>query len=760
MSGKALMSTLLLAALIVTGCLGGPTETPTPAPTPTATPMPEPPPTATPTPTPVTPAQVAPTTPRPPDLGWLGSDGDPGRTRFNPGADPGAASTIWQLAFEPLGDTAITAVEVIATPEVVFVVDSAGRVHRVDARSGERQLTTAIWPYGPRGSVPGAALALTEDVLIVSATDTYMSTEARLPFFRGKLVALDAGQLTRLWELPGQFGHDYQFIAQHGQLAVTTDEHLVSLFDAHSGQAIWTLSDPLYALRVLAATRDTLYVRAASTAPPEQRGPFDQRQRFLAIDWASGEVLWDVRPSLEDDVIRGLTDGDRLFLVTAQNRALALDIRTGEELWRVEQGPTAAQSPVATGYELLIGVQPEIGSVIALDVATGEKAWETPLTGTWSVPALGLAGDKVYLSEMEDGRFKLAILDARTGQPIPSPGAVSALSTLITPYPGMAAAGDRLYIAGDDLRALGEMSPVAPPTAIAPPDWPLQIIPSDLLLYESTVTGDGEIWAQPADGASEPENWTHNGANDWDPAPAPGGDRVAFESYRSGASNIWIMGFGGDDPRALTDSEDPTSYHVHPTWSPDGEWVAFASDRQGLMQIWVTRRDGSELRQLTSEGKNWDPAWSPDGSMIAFVSDREGVPDIWIMAPDGSGQRPWRRTAEMEGQPAWSPGCAEDLMGPTCAIAFVRRVDEDSDWGELRARLFNGSLEWSIPGTSWGFDRGLTWWPRCAALGSDCWIAWGRLAEQNRFQLMVGDMDGSVLRTVGDGKDPAWLVRP
>jgi TolB protein len=47
-----------------------------------------------------------------------------------------------------------------------------------------------------------------------------------------------------------------------------------------------------------------------------------------------------------------------------------------------------------------------------------------------------------------------------------------------------------------------------------------------------------------------------------------------------------------------------------PTWSPDGRHIAFQSSRTGKTQIWSMLADGSQVRQLTSGGENSQPNWS------------------------------------------------------------------------------------------------------------------------------------------------------
>lgn len=70
--------------------------------------------------------------------------------------------------------------------------------------------------------------------------------------------------------------------------------------------------------------------------------------------------------------------------------------------------------------------------------------------------------------------------------------------------------------------------------------------------------------------------------------------------------------------RGLTQPQDD-----YPAISPDGERIVFQSNRSGSWQLWIMNRDGSGLRRLTHSGANdRTPDWSPDGNRILFSSDR------------------------------------------------------------------------------------------------------------------------------------------
>ena len=47
-----------------------------------------------------------------------------------------------------------------------------------------------------------------------------------------------------------------------------------------------------------------------------------------------------------------------------------------------------------------------------------------------------------------------------------------------------------------------------------------------------------------------------------------------------------------------------------PSFSPNGRHIAFNSTRTGKTQIFTMARDGKDLRQITRVGANYQPNWS------------------------------------------------------------------------------------------------------------------------------------------------------
>ncbi|NJN55447.1 MAG: hypothetical protein HC804_12240 [Anaerolineae bacterium] len=90
-----------------------------------------------------------------------------------------------------------------------------------------------------------------------------------------------------------------------------------------------------------------------------------------------------------------------------------------------------------------------------------------------------------------------------------------------------------------------------------------------------------------------------------------------------------------------------------PAWSPDNSQIAFQSTRSGNSDVYVMNADGSNVRRLTfTDSYDGAPSWSPDGRQLVFSSRRTGAYELWIMNADGSNQHRIPNTS-----PALYPSC-------------------------------------------------------------------------------------------------------
>jgi TolB protein len=215
-------------------------------------------------------------------------------------------------------------------------------------------------------------------------------------------------------------------------------------------------------------------------------------------------------------------------------------------------------------------------------------------------------------------------------------------------------------------------SPTATPTALPG---------ASLIAFESYRDGKAEIYVLDAN-SGELVNLTRNPASDRAPAWSPNGQEIAFESDRDGNWELYVLSL---KDRALNRLTDNLAYDGAPAWSPDGTKIAFESYRDGNLEIYAVAADGGQPRRLTDDpAGDYDPAWSPDGQEIAFTSWRDGNKEIYVVAASGGeAENLSQNPADDEG-PAWSPDGE--------ALAFVSWRDVDPATGNRNAEIYELTL--------------------------------------------------------------------
>jgi alcohol dehydrogenase (cytochrome c) len=129
--------------------------------------------------------------------------------------------------------------------------------------------------------------------------------------------------------------------------------------------------------------------------------------QVIALDAAKGTVLWRYRRPLPEDAIvqhptsRGVAlYGDKVFFAAGEATLVALDARTGEEVWTAEvadnySGYYMTLAPLVAGGKVIVGASGGErgirGFVAAYDLESGEQAWKT-----YTVPAPGEPGSDTW----------------------------------------------------------------------------------------------------------------------------------------------------------------------------------------------------------------------------------------------------------------------------------------------------------------------------------------------------------------------------
>jgi alcohol dehydrogenase (cytochrome c) len=131
------------------------------------------------------------------------------------------------------------------------------------------------------------------------------------------------------------------------------------------------------------------------------------QNQVLALDVKSGDLLWRYRRDLPEDLFqlhptnRGVAlYEDKVYLATLDAHVVALDARTGKLVWdqKVEDyklGYYMTLAPLVARGKVMVGVSGgELGIrgfVQALDAATGRPAWKT-----FTIPAPGEPGSETW----------------------------------------------------------------------------------------------------------------------------------------------------------------------------------------------------------------------------------------------------------------------------------------------------------------------------------------------------------------------------
>jgi eukaryotic-like serine/threonine-protein kinase len=174
------------------------------------------------------------------------------------------------------------------------------------------------------------------------------------------------------------------------------------------------------------------------------------------------------------------------------------------------------------------------------------------------------------------------------------------------------------------------------------------------------------------------------------PAWAPGGDYVAYSSYRSGNTDVFIRSADAgleETPLAASAPNERVS-----DWSRDGQYLAYSllHPKNGY-DLWYLKRNAGKwephpLLQTTFNEKA--PKFSPDGRYVAYVSDESGRDELYVR-PFPSGGRKWPVSGRGASQVRWSRSGRELFYSEAgTLIALSVRTGSEFEVGPA-TRLFS-----------------------------------------------------------------------
>lgn len=224
------------------------------------------------------------------------------------------------------------------------------------------------------------------------------------------------------------------------------------------------------------------------------------------------------------------------------------------------------------------------------------------------------------------------------------------------------------------------------------------------------------------------------------PAWSPDGRKIAYVSFESGNSNIYVQDIT-TGARQLVEAH-AKGINGAPAWSPDGTKLAVSLSYVGNPEIFVldmaTRK---ETRLTHSLSIDTEPVWSPDGKSIYFTSDRSGRPQIYQMPATGGA--PTRITFEGQNNLTASVSYDDKQLAMVQGNGNVYRI-------AIMDRSLGGQVRFISPGP---IDESPSFAPNASML---LYAA----TEGRRGVLYAVSADGLVRQRLvlsdGDVREPAW----
>jgi Tol biopolymer transport system component len=120
-------------------------------------------------------------------------------------------------------------------------------------------------------------------------------------------------------------------------------------------------------------------------------------------------------------------------------------------------------------------------------------------------------------------------------------------------------------------------------------------------------------------------------------ALSPDGRWLAYDSDRTGDSQIYRVPLSGGEPEQLTTD---SSAHFWPNWSPDGREIAYHAFGKGARRLFVIPAEGGPPAAIPAgEGDDRTAEWTSDGRGVYYLHEYDTPrTEVRLIARDGSGR--------------------------------------------------------------------------------------------------------------------------
>jgi tricorn protease len=138
---------------------------------------------------------------------------------------------------------------------------------------------------------------------------------------------------------------------------------------------------------------------------------------------------------------------------------------------------------------------------------------------------------------------------------------------------------------------------------------------------EIAFASGGDIWTVPVAGG-DAHLLISDPAEESRPLYSPDGTKLAFQSTRTGANDIYILTFASGTLQRITYTDAPVTLDA---WSHDGQWLYFtssANDVAGQGDVFRVRATGGTPLEVSDERymNEFESTPSPDGKSVVLVA--------------------------------------------------------------------------------------------------------------------------------------------
>jgi len=171
----------------------------------------------------------------------------------------------------------------------------------------------------------------------------------------------------------------------------------------------------------------------------------------------------------------------------------------------------------------------------------------------------------------------------------------------------------------------------------------------------------------------------------------PGGERVAFTTYRKGNADIYIKNANGTGPE--TPLLDSSSNEIIEAWSADGRYIAYKYGPEGSEDIWALPMFGDKKPFAVVEGpyRKDEPQFSYDGKWLAYTSNESaGVFQVYVTSFPGREQK-IQVSKDGGGQPRWRED-GKELFFRSENDNQIMAVDISTAGGKVEAGIPHGLM--------------------------------------------------------------------